>query len=111
MPLTHPVKEHLDTRLKSLGQHIDIRILLIGSLLPDIIDKPLGYLIFPETLANGRIFCHTFLFLFLVIAIGLYFHRKVKSNWLLVLSFGTFTHLVFDQIWLAPHTLFWPLYG
>ncbi len=111
LPLTHPVKERLDTRLKSLAQHIDIRILLIGSLLPDIIDKPLGYLIFSETLANGRIFCHTFLFLFLVIAVGLYFHRKVKNNWLLVLSFGIFTHLVFDQMWLAPHTLFWPLYG
>jgi inner membrane protein len=28
-----------------------------------------------------------------------------------VLSFGTFTHLVLDQMWLSPRTLFWPLYG
>ena len=30
---------------------------------------------------------------------------------LLALSFGTFTLLIFDQMWLTPQTLLWPLYG
>ena len=30
---------------------------------------------------------------------------------MLVLAFGTFTHLLLDQMWLTPRTLFWPLFG
>ena len=105
------VNKNMEARLKSLAQHIDIRVLLIGSLLPDIIDKPLGQIIFHNTISSGRIFCHTVLLLLLIIIPGIYMYIKCKRNLLLVLSFGTFTHLIFDKMWLAPHTLFWPLYG
>lgn len=97
--------------LTSLGSYIDIRILLIGSLLPDIIDKPVGQLFFRDTFSNGRIFCHTLLFLVLITATGVWLYRRCRKTWLLVLSFGTFTHLIFDQMWLEPQTLLWPLYG
>lgn len=97
--------------LTTLGDYIDVRILLVGSLLPDIIDKPVGIFLFPQTFDNGRIFCHTLLFLILLTIAGTYIHRRYHKTWLLVLSFGTFTHLICDQMWLTPHTLFWPLYG
>ena len=48
--------------ISSLGSRIDIRILMMGSLLPDIIDKPVGRLLLRDTLNNGRIFSHTLLF-------------------------------------------------
>ena len=105
------ITDQLSTKFNSLAQHLDIRILLIGSLLPDIIDKPLGYIILRSTLSNGRIFCHTALFLIVITIAGICLYKRLKRNWLLVLSFGTFTHLIFDQMWLCPHTLFWPLYG
>jgi len=95
----------------SLGSYIDIRLLLIGSLLPDIIDKPIGQFFFKETFSNGRIFCHTLLFLIIIILIGLYLYRRRSTTWLLVLSFGTFTHLVCDLMWRSPRTLLWPIYG
>jgi inner membrane protein len=95
----------------SLGERVDIRLLLVGSLLPDIIDKPLGQWLLRDTISNGRIFCHTLLFLIVLTLGGLYLYLNRHRTWLLVLSFGTFTHLVFDQMWLSPHTLFWPLYG
>ena len=95
----------------SLGNRIDIRLLLVGSLLPDIIDKPVGQLFFGDTLSNGRIFCHTLLFLILITLAGLYLYRSYTNNRLLALSFGTFMHLIFDQMWLEPRTLLWPLYG
>jgi len=97
--------------LTYLGSRIDIRLLLIGSLLPDIIDKPVGTFFFRETISSGRIFCHTLLFLILVTASGIYLYRRYSKTWLLVFSFGTFTHLIFDQMWCAPRTLFWPLLG
>ena len=95
----------------SLGNRLDIRILLIGSLLPDIIDKPVGQLLFRETFSNGRIICHTLLFLALITASGIFLHRSYGKNWLLVLSFGTSTHLILDEMWRNPKTLFWPLFG
>ena len=97
--------------LASLADHIDIRLLLIGSLLPDIIDKPIGRFFFAETFSNGRIFCHTLLFLTLLILGGLYLYWRHSKTWLLILSFGTFVHLILDGMWLKPQTLLWPLYG
>lgn len=97
--------------LASLGDLIDIRLLLVGALLPDIIDKPLGYFFFRETFSNGRIFGHTLLFLILITLAGLYLYRSRAQPWLLVLTFGTLTHLILDLMWQAPKTIFWPLLG
>jgi len=97
--------------ITSAGDYLDVRLLMIGSLLPDIIDKPVGQLLFRETLSNGRIFSHTILFLALIAAAGLYLHQRRHKSWLLVLSFGTLTHLILDQMWRIPQTLFWPLFG
>ncbi len=97
--------------LASLGSRIDIRLLLIGSLLPDIIDKPIGGFFFQETISNGRIIGHTLLFLILITLAGLYLYQSRGKTSLLAVSFGTFTHLIFDQMWHAPRTLFWPIYG
>jgi inner membrane protein len=101
----------IKTWFASLGERVDIRLLLVGSLLPDIIDKPLGQWLLRDAISNGRIFCHTLLFLIVLTLSGLYCYLSRRRTWLLVLSFGAFTHLVFDQMWLSPHTLFWPLYG
>lgn len=97
--------------LTSLGNRVDIRLLLIGSLLPDIADKPLGLFLFQDIFGTGTIFCHTLLFLIVITLVGLYLYRSRKKTWLLVLSFGTFTHLILDMMWLTPRTLLWPLYG
>ncbi|MFC1908803.1 metal-dependent hydrolase [Chloroflexota bacterium] len=90
---------------------IDTRLILIGALLPDIIDKPVGQFFFRETFNNGRIFGHTLIFLIMVTAVGIYLYRRNSRTWLLTLSFGTITHLLLDQMWLNSKTLFWPLLG
>jgi len=97
--------------LTSLSGYIDIRLLLVGSLLPDIIDKPVGLFFFQETFSNGRIFSHTLLFLIIIAAVGFYLYKRRRQVWLLTLAFGTFTHLVLDEMWRAPGTLFWPFLG
>ncbi len=91
--------------------NLDFRLLLIGSLLPDIIDKPVGHLLFRETFSNGRIFSHTLLFLTLITVLGLCLYRRRQQRWLLILSFGTLAHLILDQMWHDTRTLLWPAYG
>jgi len=97
--------------LGSLGDIIDIRLLLIGSLLPDIIDKPVGIYLFGETISSGRIYGHTLLFLIVISVAGFSLYRRYSKNWLLVVSFGSFVHLILDKMWLETETLLWPLYG
>jgi membrane-bound metal-dependent hydrolase YbcI (DUF457 family) len=97
--------------LDTLARLVDIRVLLIGSLLPDIIDKPLGHLIFRHALSNGRVYAHTLLFLLLITAGGGWLYRRSRRTWLAALSFGTATHLLLDEMWLEPHTLLWPFFG
>ena len=109
----HPlsVPDRARSWLVSLGGRIDIRLLLVGSLLPDIIDKPVGQLLFRQTFSNGRIFSHSLLFLIVVTLAGSYLYRRSGRTWLLAFSFGTFTHLICDQMWRTPQTLLWPLLG
>jgi len=95
----------------SLLSKIDLRLLLIGSLLPDIIDKPLGHVFFRDTFSSGRIFCHTLLFLVLITLVAFYLYRSRRKTWLLAIAFGTLMHLVLDQMWIHSRTLLWPLYG
>ena len=97
--------------LTSLGNHIDIRLLLIGSILPDIVDKPIGLYLFRDSFSTGRIFCHTLLFLSIITVAGLYLFKSRGKVRLLILSFGTLAHLILDQMWLVPQALLWPLYG
>ena len=96
---------------RSLANCMDIRFLLVGSMLPDIIDKPIGIYLFRETFSNGRIFTHTLLFLVLVTVVGLILKRSSGKTWGLALSIGTLLHLILDQMWQAPKTLLWPVFG
>ncbi|MCD6358737.1 MAG: metal-dependent hydrolase [Dehalococcoidia bacterium] len=98
-------------KLMEMAARIDLRVLLVGSMLPDIIDKPVGQLIFRDSINNGRIFCHTLLFLLIIALVGVYLYRSGGKLWMLTLSFGTFVHLILDEMWLTPRTLLWPLYG
>jgi len=94
--------------LSRLADKIDLRFLLIGALLPDIIDKPLGHIFLREELSSGRTIAHSLLFLVVIALAGWLVYRLQHRNWLLVVSAGSLAHLVLDQIWLMPQTLFWP---
>lgn len=84
----------------------------LGSILSDIIDKPIGGYFFAQTFGhNGRIFSHSLLFLLVTIIAGLYFYFVQKKTCLLYLAFGVLMHLALDFMWQTPRTLFWPFLG
>ena len=89
---------------------IDWRLVILGSMLPDIIDKPLGTVLFSGTFSNGRIFAHTLLFSLILLLIGLYFYKRGKTG-MLVVALCSMGHLVLDSMWRTTSTLFWPLRG
>jgi membrane-bound metal-dependent hydrolase YbcI (DUF457 family) len=71
----------------------------------------MGQYFLRDTFSTGRIYCHTLLFSVILLLAGLYLYRSRKKTWLLVLFFGTFIHLILDQMWLNTRVLLWPLYG
>jgi len=96
--------------LRDVATHIDYRLIVIGSMLPDIIDKPLGYWIVPS-LENGRTFCHTLIFFLVLVTIGTWLHRRGGRTAFMFLAFGSGIHLALDQMWYEPETLLWPFLG
>lgn len=97
--------------LPQLKTIIDPKYLVIGALLPDIIDKPLGMVIFASTITTGRMICHTLLFSLLLLLVGLYLYEEKRDIRIISLSTGSLFHLIEDQLWKSPKILFWPLQG
>jgi membrane-bound metal-dependent hydrolase YbcI (DUF457 family) len=102
--------QHNSGRRRPLSSlNIDVRLLLVGSMLPDI-DKIIGIYLFPN-ISNGRVFLHTLLFFVVLTITGLVIAFKFRKTWGLVLAAGTLSHLILDSMWRNPHTLFWPSAG
>lgn len=99
----------VETWVTSLGRRIDIRALLVGAVISDAIDKPVGRLLYGTF--GCRLFSHSLMFLLLIVLAGLFLYQRRRQNWLLVLGFGVFTHLILDEMWLDVQTLFWPVLG
>ena len=90
---------------------INYRYVAFGAILPDIIDKTFGRIIFAHSLANGHLIAHTLIFgCFLALA-GFYLYRHTMDARVLTVSGASFLHLVEDRLWTKPATLLWPLLG
>jgi len=86
---------------------IDYRLVALGSILPDLIDKPLKWFIFRKQLPDDHTFGHTLLLPAGLLGAGLL--RGDKR--LLALGLGCLTHPLVDPVVERPKNLFWPLLG
>lgn len=92
-------------------ENIDYRIVIIGSLMPDIIDKPLGAFLLRDYFHNSRIFTHTLFVSALILVSGVWFYYRKKTTKILFLGLASLIHLILDSMWLYPAILFWPFLG
>ena len=91
---------------------MDLRVLLLGGVLPDLIDKPIGSVLFTDYFETGRIYAHTLLFAVLVLAAVMTVTRRgspSRKQWM-ALPIGVFLHLLLDMP-LEAELLWWPLLG
>jgi len=86
-------------------------LVVAGVLMPDLIDKPLGLLLFRSQFDSGRIFGHTLIFLVALSLFGFTWHYKSQSSAVLCFAAGVALHLIQDQMWRIPEVLLWPTYG
>ncbi len=82
---------------------IDYRLVVMGALLPDIVDAPFG----------GARVMHTVL-ASVVLLLGVMLatrHRRPLRRRLLAVPIATFLHLVLDGMWTRTETFWWPFLG
>ncbi len=89
----------------------DLRWLLAGAVLPDVVDKAIGQVLFKPYFENGRIFAHTIIITLLLFVAGTFELKRRDDNRILLLAFGMAGHLFLDRIWLEPTTALWPSLG
>ena len=92
---------------------LDFRIVIIAAILPDIIDKIVGMIIFKEEISNGRIFTHSALVIgaisiCLIIVDRMKFGPRLHTLYYIL---PLWMHLLLDRMWEENQTLFWPLFG
>lgn len=81
----------------------DYRLLLMGALLPDIIDVPVGQARWAHSV--------TFAIVVLTVVMLATFGRRPVRRTLLGLPIGILLHLVFDGVWTSTAVFWWPFTG
>ena len=82
---------------------IDYRLVMVGALLPDVVDAPFGG---PRVLHS--VTASAVLLLLVMVATR---RRRAARRRLLAVPIGTFMHLVLDFMWTNSHVFWWPFLG
>lgn len=91
---------------------VDVRFLLVGAVLPDLIDMPLGTILLADTYASAELWGHSLLAPSVYIAIVLLATRRGRRRraWM-ALGVGWLFHLLLDGMWLHEEVFLWPVFG
>jgi hypothetical protein len=90
---------------------MDLRFLAAGALLPNLIDTPIGALMWTSWQAP-RLWSHSLVFGSALMVVVLVTTRRGtrRKQWML-LATGVLMHLALDAMWADPQTLWWPFFG
>lgn len=93
--------------------HVDLRFLVAGAVLPNVIDLLLGVSLHTEPYRIGRGLGHTLLLSAVVMAAGMWVTRprSTARRRAVAVAVGAMFHLLLDGMWVVPDLLLWPLAG
>jgi hypothetical protein len=91
---------------------VDVRFLLFGAILPDLIDLPVGTLLLADRYSTGELWFHSLIIPTLYIAIVLLATRRGRRRraWM-ALGVGWLFHLLLDGMWVSQEVFLWPFFG
>lgn len=89
---------------------LDYRVGALGALIPDLIDKPVGRLLFHDRFDTGHLWGHALLLNVAFFAV-LFSMRGRRKRRLVLLPIGSLLHLAEDGMWSNPRVFWWPLFG
>jgi membrane-bound metal-dependent hydrolase YbcI (DUF457 family) len=90
---------------------MDLRLLLLGAILPDLIDTPIGLAAY-SAVGSVRLVGHSLLFAAAAMGLVMAATRRgrPRKRWM-PLAIGVLVHLFLDAMWADPETLWWPVFG
>ncbi len=89
----------------------DVRFLLLGVLIPDMVDMPIGTLW--SRWSTGELWFHTLAVATLLLAAAIVLTNR-SGRWrrpLVALAIGVFLHLFLDGVWTSTQAFLWPFAG
>lgn len=91
---------------------VDVRFLLLGAILPDLVDLGLGTLILANRYSTGELWLHSLLAPSLFMTMVLLATRRGRRRraWMAV-GVGWLFHLLLDGMWTSGEVFLWPLFG
>src|SRR5918996_1018379 len=91
---------------------VDVRFLLAGALLPDLIDLLLGTVVFADRYSTGELWAHSLLLPTLYMgAVLLATRRGRRRRALMAVGVGWLFHLLLDGMWVDERVFLWPFFG
>lgn len=89
---------------------VDYRVVALASLLPDVIDKPIGRIFFRARYESGRLYAHTLLLNVALFCVLFFLRGRIKRR-LALIPVSSLLHIAEDGVWSDPKVFWWPLFG
>jgi inner membrane protein len=90
---------------------IDYRFIILGAVLPDLVDKPIQAVVDRGIVLEGKLIGHTLLFALFFIIMGYICLKQKKNTKVLTVGICCLIHTILDIMWVFPNVYFYPIYG
>lgn len=91
---------------------VDIRFLVAGALLPDLVDLPVGTLLFADRYSTGELWFHGLAVpSLLVVGVLLATRRGRRRRAWMAVPIGMMLHILVDGVWTTGAVFAWPFFG
>ncbi len=91
---------------------VDVRFLLLGALIPDLIDLPIGTVILVDRYSSSELWGHSLAAASVYMAVVLIATRRGRRRraWM-ALGVAWLFHLLLDGMWINEEVFLWPFFG
>lgn len=91
---------------------VDVRFLLVGAILPDLVDMTIGTWLAGDRFGRSELWFHSLLLpAIFMLAVVIATRRGRRRRAWMALGIGWMFHLLLDGMWTDQHVFLWPLFG
>lgn len=91
---------------------VDVRYLVLGAVVSDLIDLPIGTLLLESDFSTGELWMHTLVApAVLTTAVLIVTRRGLRRRRWMAVAVGMLFHILLDGMWTTTEVFWWPLAG